>query len=106
MTSILRPSVFVLGPLSTIRKLARIDETASPRVDYTGGHPALPFVNAGEAALMIASEWGRTEVVRLLLDRGADPNRRSNVGATALKYVRGDRSPEIVRLLRDHGAKE
>src|SRR6185369_6134596 len=45
---------------------------------------------------------GDTSSIRLLLENGADPNIRNEVGATALMWAAGDL--EKTRLLLDHGA--
>jgi ankyrin repeat protein len=56
----------------------------------------------GITPLMQAVLYGDAESVRFLLDNGADPNIRNNVGATALMWAVGDH--EKTRLLIDHGA--
>jgi N-acyl-D-amino-acid deacylase len=59
----------------------------------------------GRTALMnaVASEAEGAETVRLLLDRGADPNARMTEGETALDWAiyKGDR--EKILLLEQHG---
>jgi ankyrin repeat protein len=64
-------------------------------------------------ALLNAAWQGHAETVRVLLDRGADPNLTGNMNRTALDYARmGTRlistraeSREIVRMLEKAGAK-
>ena len=59
-----------------------------------------------KTALMYASDYGHIESVKLLLDRGADPNIQNEFGYTALMYM--DKSQgvrmEIVELLLDKGS--
>ena len=67
-------------------------------------------------ALVVASANGYTEIVRLLLDAGADPNTPDNNGGTALTWATGqidglflagrggDRYADTVRVLLDAGA--
>jgi uncharacterized protein len=59
-------------------------------------------------ALMISAWHGQTEVVKLLLDRGADMNARIETGAvkgaTALILAAGLGHTEVVKLLLDKGA--
>jgi len=56
----------------------------------------------GTTPLMQAALYGDVESVRLLLDKGADPNLRNEAGATALMWAVNDL--EKTRLLLDRGA--
>ncbi len=56
----------------------------------------------GTTPLMDATAFGSTDAVKLLLDRGADPNAKNAFGATALMWAAGD--IEKVRLLLGKGA--
>jgi ankyrin repeat protein len=56
----------------------------------------------GETPLHYAATYGTTESVRILLDRGADPNARNNAEATPLIYA--GYSLEKTRLLVEKGA--
>jgi len=44
-------------------------------------------VQNGETALMRASEYGRIDIVKLLLEAGANPEKKDNVRQYALYYV-------------------
>lgn len=55
-----------------------------------------------ETALMIASCKGNLEIVKLLVDNGADINIKNNNGKTALDLAD---SEEIKEVLRKTGAK-
>jgi hypothetical protein len=60
-------------------------------------------------ALAVASQYGHTEIVRLLLDAGEDPNRFNPVGghshSTPLHQAAGNGHLDVVKLLIAHGAK-
>jgi hypothetical protein len=54
--------------------------------------------------LLHASNESQTEVVRILLERGADPNAKTGRGFTALHFAIDRGSVPIVQLLLAHGA--
>ena len=56
----------------------------------------------GWTPIMYAALYGDGEAIRLLLDKGANPNAQNSDGATALMYTTDD--AEKTRLLLDHGA--
>ncbi len=59
----------------------------------------------GQTLLMTAARTGNPEVVKLLLDRGANPNaKESTNGETALMWAAAQNHPEAVRVLASHGA--
>ena len=61
----------------------------------------------GATALSYASDKGHTEVVRLLLERGADPNVRDTFyGATPMSWAAPKGHVEVVRLLIEKGSKD
>lgn len=73
----------------------RIDEGAD--VDAGRGRYHGPLV-------MIAAKLGHVDMVRLLLDRGANVELTDDLGATALMGAAATGNLEIVRLLLDRGA--
>ena len=61
----------------------------------------------GYTALILASSNGRTEIVAMLLDAGANVNARTNTnywGSTALIRASENKHTEIVSMLLDNGA--
>jgi ankyrin repeat protein len=51
--------------------------------------------------LGFAARWGHREMVGLLLERGADPNRSGAPWATPLAWARKKGHSEIERILRE-----
>jgi ankyrin repeat protein len=45
------------------------------------------------------------ELIRLLLDHGANPNTRKNDGATPLSIAQGKGYKDVIELLKKAGAK-
>jgi ankyrin repeat protein len=61
----------------------------------------------GATALSYACDKGHTEVVRLLLERGADPNVKDTFyGATPMSWAAPKGYIEVVKLLIEKGSKE
>ena len=57
----------------------------------------------GRVALMFAS-WSNVEIVRILLEGGADPNIQEEDGKTALMYASYIGSDDVIKILLDYGA--
>jgi ankyrin repeat protein len=55
--------------------------------------------------LIIASSEFRVDVVKLLLDKGADGNTKDRNGWTASMWAASMGHMQIVKLLQSHGAK-
>ena len=53
----------------------------------------------GEQAIHRAAHWGRVEVVRLLLARGADPEAKTGADWRPLHYAAVRKDAEVVKLL-------
>jgi len=69
-----------------------------------GANPNL-VTSTGESPLLAASRAGRTDMVKALLEHGANVNAKENVrGQTALMWAVSQRHPEVVRTLLEHGA--
>ena len=61
------------------------------------------IVRDGRTVLIYAAWNGSTEVVKLLIDNGADLNHKSNHGDTALMYAARDGHTDVVKFLIDNG---
>jgi ankyrin repeat protein len=69
-----------------------------------GSNPNLVTVT-GESPLMAAARAGRADMVRALLEHGANVDAKENVrGQTALMWAVSQRHPEVVRALLQRGA--
>jgi ankyrin repeat protein len=79
-----------------ISKLVRTPAEANRRL------PTSPGQNSGATLLMQAAIHGEPALMKLLLDRGADPNLTNPLGATALHWAAGN--PAKVALLLKAGA--
>lgn len=60
----------------------------------------------GRTPLIIATQSGHLEIVKLLLLHHAEVNLRSDKGWTALQYSVYYLQPAIAQILQRHGAKE
>ena len=52
----------------------------------------------------IAAYFGHVEIVKLLLERGANPNAKNNIGRTPLHYAAQEGCVDVVRVLLERGA--
>jgi ankyrin repeat protein len=80
---------------------AWLDQGAEWPDQYANETPPVPL-EPRAAKLMEAAQWGSSAAVKALLDQGADPNTRNDVGATPL--MRAINDLEKTRLLVDRGA--
>jgi ankyrin repeat protein len=87
--------------LKVFRTTIEADDAAKVADLLAGGADVNHRFSGGESALVVAVKQGRPEVVRALLDAGADVGVSDETGGTALLYA--DR-PEIIRLLIGAGA--
>jgi len=72
-------------------------------MEHSGDHWP-PHCGLGRTPLHFACEKGHLEVVRLLMDRGADLEKADNTGCTPLLIACGRGHLEVARLLLDRGA--
>jgi ankyrin repeat protein len=79
-----------------------LDHDADPGIHAQGFNRVAP-INAA-AANDAKGDAVATEIVGLLLERGADPNAAQGGGATALHTAALVQNAELARLLLDHGA--
>lgn len=100
------PRKLIVVPNSATRELWRIAESGD--VDELAAVLPQAEINArnehGMTALMRAASHGHVQVVRVLLEHGADPNVRRNDNFTALSLAAFFGHAEIVETLMRHGA--
>ena len=54
---------------------------------------------------MAAAQRGDLDIVRFLLERGADINARNDYGKTACRLAAADHRDEVVAFLREQGGE-
>ena len=57
-------------------------------------------------ALMKAADENQTDVVRYLLNNGANVNKQNSWGMTALHFAFNSNSTDAMRILLQHGARK
>ena len=100
------PRRFVVAPSAATRELWRVAENGE--IDELAELLPRAEINArnehGMTALMRAAYHGRLQMVRALLEHGADPNATRNDNFTALSLAAFFGHSEIVELLIGYGA--
>ena len=72
---------------------------------YMGTKPDKDDVHgSGWTALHIAAHLGHEDVVKVLLDAGANPNLTDNIGQAPISYAVKDGHRDVVKILLDGGA--
>ncbi|XP_026118242.1 KN motif and ankyrin repeat domain-containing protein 3-like [Carassius auratus] len=89
----------MLAALSAVKE---DDDMAVVQKLFRLGNVDAKASQAGQTALMLAVSHGRQEMVRALLDCGADVNIQDDEGSTALMCASEHGRPEIVSLLLEH----
>jgi hemoglobin len=92
-----------VGDQTPLHMAARRGNVAVAQALLAAGAAVEARDKQGETPLRRAVNCGHTEFVSLLLAHGADVNTRDKQGQTALRAAR---RPEMVALLREHGATE
>lgn len=94
----------VLTPRRDVMELARIGATDELREQLIGGLCANHSDGQGQTLLMLATYHGHLEAADLLLEYGADVDRRNHHGQTPLGGAAYKGFASLVRLLVEHGA--
>uniref|UniRef100_A0A3B4AWA7 Uncharacterized protein n=1 Tax=Periophthalmus magnuspinnatus TaxID=409849 RepID=A0A3B4AWA7_9GOBI len=88
----------MLAALSTVKE---DDDMEVVKKLFSHGNVNAKASQAGQTALMLAVSHGRLEMVRSLLECGADVNIQDDEGSTALMCASEHGRTEIVKLLLD-----
>ncbi|CAJ1060870.1 KN motif and ankyrin repeat domain-containing protein 3 [Xyrichtys novacula] len=91
-------TAIMLAALSTVKEE---DDMAVVKKLFSQGNVNAKASQAGQTALMLAVSHGRQEMVRALLECGADVNVQDDEGSTALMCASEHGRAEIVKLLLD-----
>lgn len=59
-------------------------------------------ITTGQTALILAARWNKSENVKLLLARGADPDIEDRANMIALEVAAGQGYAEVTRILAEH----
>jgi ankyrin repeat protein len=94
-----------IGPIEFFQHASVGTLTLDEIFMFTMVHDIDTTFDDGVTALMTASRWKHTEKAAMLINHGADVNRRDNQGRTALTWAcrRGYSAPTAAMLI-DHGA--
>lgn len=87
-----------LGKIDIVNAILRVAGTSVKRLVN------LKNDNDNETALMVAAYYGYVEIVRMLIQAGADVNARDNK-ETVLHYAIVNGSVDVIKLLIQHGAR-
>jgi ankyrin repeat protein len=60
---------------------------------------------SGATPLYLAAAWGRTALVELLVERGADVNAGTKAGVRPLAAAEKNGFPAAAAILKQHGAR-
>lgn len=91
------------GELDLVAKLLAAGARVNTVDHAAPGHP--PVFWEGATPLMVAARGRKLEVVKLLLDKGADPEKRDEKDETVLIHAIRSGSEELAILLLDNGAE-
>eukprot|EP00043_Microstomoeca_roanoka_P030136 m.24847 g.24847 ORF g.24847 m.24847 type:complete len:125 (-) comp9754_c1_seq2:61-435(-) len=80
--------------------IGRVRSAINKGADVNCKHPQ----GDNKTSLHFASQFGHLEIVRLLLQHGADANAPDGVGLTPLWYACQYGHLDVIRLLLQHGA--
>ncbi|KGO64318.1 Mg2+ transporter protein, CorA-like/Zinc transport protein ZntB [Penicillium expansum] len=98
------PNALTEGPVQDIKDLIQSHAALSLRIDYDC--PAYDDYSRTDIPLLhIASAFGPPEIVRLLLELGANIKETTEAGSTVLHLAARNGKNENLKILFEHGAK-
>ena len=98
-----------LGPAAAnpddLLDAVRKGDLAAVKAALDAGVPVDHPFRYERTALSFAAARGQVEIVKLLLERGADPNKKDSFyGATPFNWAANEQHVEVVRMLVEKGA--
>jgi ankyrin repeat protein len=74
------------------------------RLLKAGDDPNAVISDMGDTALMLAARTGKPDAVKVLLEHGADANKKNAEGQTPLMWAVAEKNAAAAKVLIDHGA--
>lgn len=78
----------VKGDLETVKKLIELGSDVNEKSD-------------GMTPLMYAARYNRTDIIKILVEKGAKINTKNSKGYTAMKFAKQSNAKEAVALLEE-----
>ncbi|WP_299889069.1 ankyrin repeat domain-containing protein [uncultured Lacinutrix sp.] len=75
------------GDIETVKKLIKLGENLERR-------------SKGMTPIMYAAKYNRVEILKLLIDKGADIKAKSSKGKTALSYAKASNANEAYNIIK------
>ena len=88
-----------------LEAVKELDVETTRQMLAQGADPNVAFEPTQQTPLLLAALLGNMEIMRMLIDKGADINHVDNGGFTALTYAAKEGHYDIAKMLVDLGAE-